>query len=205
MYRKKSLRYSIALFLLAIHAILIFFASDKKSDTVAILAGVDFETRKKEASRLIANGYSTSLMIPSRGELLHATHEGTLPVPLSINTKLRNFIMQTDNSNQDDQDRSGWPYARTHIEVLLAKDMMEAAGFFSAIIVSHPYHMRRSKMIATRVFGGDDYHLYFVPACNEMLNKKWWLSKNEWKWIVQEYVKIVWFLLYTHIPGLVHV
>ena len=92
----------------------------------------------------------------------------------------------------------------THLKILHAKSIMEKYGFKSAIFVSSPYHMRRIKMIATKAFEEDNHSLCFIPATFEKFNKKiWLLSKNDRQWILSEYAKIAWFLLYTRLPFLI--
>jgi len=50
---------------------------------------------------------------------------------------------------------------------------MESLGLTSGIFVSSPYHMRRIKVIAERVYrdaaGAPTYRLYFVPSRYETL------------------------------------
>ena len=210
-YKKNLVRYSILLLLLTTLAFLAFYASHYlvyadiplKSDVIILLAGRDLETKKKEASRLIKTGYATYLMIPSRKELLHLTGDGNLSVVPITGLHRQHFTIQMNTSTQDDENKGGWRYERTHIEVMVAKEMMEKAGFSSAIFMSSPYHMRRIKMIASRVFYGSDDRLYFVPTNREKLNRnRWWMNKNDRQWVVREYMKIAWFLLYTYVPFL---
>lgn len=94
-------------------------------------------------------------------------------------------------------------YEGTHLDVLLAKESILRAGFSSAIFVSHPYHMRRVKMIASKVFEDCKIDLFFIPTRHEGVNRSlWWLDNKERNLVVTEYLKIAWFLLYTTIPGL---
>ena len=79
----------------------------------------------------------------------------------------------------------------------MPKAMMDELGFKSANFVSSPYHMRRVKLIADRVFAGGNYNLSFVPSRYEETHKNlWWLNKYDLKWVLSEYSKIIWFLLY---------
>jgi len=66
-----------------------------------------------------------------------------------------------------------------------------------ANIVSSPYHMRRIKTIAGRVFS-EDYKLYFIPTRYQNVNKAVWrFDKKDFLSLFLEYLKIVWFLLYS--------
>lgn len=208
-YKKKLLIYCIPLFLFATFLSLAARASHYlayadipfKSDVIVLLASGDVEAKKKEAHRLINEGRATYLMIPSRKELLHLTRGGNLCVFPTTDLHRQSLTVEMDNLAQNNKGRSGWRYERTHIQVMVANEMMEKAGFSSAIFMSHPYHMRRIKMIASRLFAGNDYRLYFVPTNREKLNGNTWLmNKNDRQWVVREYIKIAWFLLYTYIP-----
>ena len=54
-----------------------------------------------------------------------------------------------------------------------------------------------------RDFDENKYNLYFVPSCREKFSKgRWWLCKDDRQWVVSEYFKIFWFLLYSYFPFL---
>lgn len=209
-HNDKHLNYCISLSLVAIFIVLAFYAphylvySDipHKSDTIILLVGPDIDARWKEVHWLIKNGHATHLIIPSSNQILHRTRDGTLPVITTTNINRQDLTKQMNNSKQNEHGNRR-RYEKTHIEVLLAKEMMERAGFSSAIFVSHPYHMRRIKMIAARVFDRPEYRLYFASTRYEKVNvNRWWLHKDDRQWVVGEYIKILWFLLYAYIPCL---
>jgi uncharacterized SAM-binding protein YcdF (DUF218 family) len=77
---------------------------------------------------------------------------------------------------------------------------MKKTEISSAIFVSNPYHMRRIKMIADKVFEGLHFKLHFVPSRHCKINNPWWLHKEDIKWITSEYIKIIWFWVYSHLP-----
>ena len=175
-----------------------------KSDAIIILAGADIETKKKEARRLINNGHATHLIIPNHKNTQHIARDGILIDTTTHKMTRQTLSLRFNNSHKNNYGKGRWRYERTHIEVLLAKEMMKKAGFTSAIFMSHPYHMRRIRMIAVRVFDETGFRLHFVPTRYEKLNKNWWwLSKDGRQWVLSEYVKIAWFLLYTYVPFLI--
>ena len=74
---------------------------------------------------------------------------------------------------------------------------MERLGISSAILVSSPYHMRRIKLIAERVFG-ERPTVCYVPTRYETPNEGFWLFNGyERKFVLTEYMKIGWFVLYS--------
>ncbi len=171
-----------------------------RSNVIVVLAGTDLETKIKEALRLINSGHAAIMIVPSRNQFLHLNGSEMLSLEKVGNIGQQKSTMHTDNSNHFINDNHLWGYERTHLELLTAKRMIEKEGVSSAIFISHPYHMRRIKIIAAKVFDGTDCRLHFVPTSHKVFNKNnWWLRKADLEWVVGEYIKIAWFLLYTHI------
>ena len=85
----------------------------------------------------------------------------------------------------------------THREVLRARKMMEHLSLTSANFVSSPYHLRRIKIIAGRVFDNKKYRITFVAAGKPAEKPYLWFTSSDcvW-WITREYAKIIWFLIY---------
>ncbi len=74
---------------------------------------------------------------------------------------------------------------------------MDGKGLTSAIFVSSPYHMRRIKLIANRVFIGTGYRMVFIPTRFEKRTEGlWFLHQSDIRKVASEYGKIVWFFLY---------
>ncbi len=167
-----------------------------KSDAVVLLIGSRVAPRREEVLRLIEDGYTRYIIIPSYGKIAdtglfsnQTTQTSQKPDPSLVRGR---FI-----------DISGYPkhYEDTHVEILEAKKMMDRAGFKSAIFVSSPYHMRRVSIIANTVFKGNGYRLTFVPSRYEQLNGPlWFLKKWDFDFVTKEYSKIIWFMLYRYFP-----
>ena len=86
--------------------------------------------------------------------------------------------------------------------MLFSKTLMDRFGYRSAILVSSPYHMRRIRIIAERVFGKGKYGLCFVPIRYESeATVSWFLRLWHLKFVSSEYVKIAWFEIYSLLPG----
>jgi uncharacterized SAM-binding protein YcdF (DUF218 family) len=85
----------------------------------------------------------------------------------------------------------------THIELLEAKRMMDEAHLHSAILVSSPYHMRRIRLIAGKVFGDGKQTFSCVPTSYERsFDGGGWLEKQRRDKFMSEYIKICWYLIY---------
>lgn len=153
----------------------------RKSDAVILFLGNEYRDRRAEATRLIRDGYADYLLIPAYGKLVKAAD------------------LDRSSRNGPPLRPSHYPgvYEDTHIEVLEAKKLMDRNGLTSAILVSSPYHMRRIRLIANRVFAGGGYRTTFVPTRFERPAKGFWfINGSAIRKVVGEYGKIAWFFLY---------
>jgi len=175
------------------------------SDAVVLFLGGEKGTREKEAHQLLRETYADCLIIPARGQVQKINPDGKLikiDLPLKPNTL-----------NLKPAATAAW-LEDTHEEALIARGIMEGLGINSAILVSAPYHMRRIKMIAESVFGnspplekggrgdldssGGRYRFTFVPTRYEAPGDGvWLLNERDRKFVLTEYTKIAWFLLYS--------
>lgn len=167
-----------------------------RSDVIVLFLGVEYTTRKKEAFKLIEEGYARHLIIPAHGKISEANLFSNQPgqiqtaQPTSIR---RNRIIGTGNYPKY--------YEDTHIEILEAKRMMDRSSFKTAIFVSSPYHMRRISLISRDVFKKGEYRVTYIPSRFEhQSGVLWFLNKDDRKQITREYLKIAWFLLYRFLP-----
>jgi hypothetical protein len=153
----------------------------RKSDAIILFLGNEYKDRRAEAVRLIRDGYADYLLIPAYGKLVKAA---------DVERSSRNGVPFRP---------SHYPgvYEDTHIEVLEAKKLMDRNGLKSAIFVSSPYHMRRIRLIANRVFTDGGYRTTFVPTRFEKpTNALWFLNGSAIRKVAGEYGKIAWFFLY---------
>ncbi|HME42736.1 MAG TPA: ElyC/SanA/YdcF family protein [Syntrophorhabdales bacterium] len=173
---------------------LVFSQTPEKSDAVILLVGVKDEARYREAVQLIREGYAEYLVIPALNKVMRALPDRSLtkalPVPLPPAGAYK----------------TGGETENTHLEIAQARRIMATMGFTSAIFVSSPYHMRRIKLIASRVFSGTantpTFRLYFVPTRYETHRLCcWFLKTRDLKFVSSEYAKMSWFLIYTCFPG----
>jgi len=155
-----------------------------KVDTVILFVGPDYQSRLNEAQYLMNEGYSKHLFVPA----------------LNKSFIFENGSLKVDKSHRKDMFKVGsYPdyFENTHIEVLEAKKMMEISGFTSAIFVSSSYHMRRIKIIVSKVFFGKNYILSFKSSRFDKPNSLF--SNVKWSNIKRfffEYIKIVAFCFY---------
>ncbi|EFK09732.1 conserved hypothetical protein [delta proteobacterium NaphS2] len=204
----------------------------KKADVVVLFVGPDFEARKKGTHLLINEGIADYLLIPAHRRVSKVIADDNggiarneIPSEMDgyfqdgwVNPFEKDYSMVRMKGQKERKDvetkvlkiKHSHPklfgnranLEDTHSEVLRAKEMMDAYGLKSAIFVSSPYHMRRIKIIAAKVFGQKNYDLSFVPTPYEKTcGPLWWTDSYCLKWVMGEYVKIPWFLSYEPFLG----
>jgi hypothetical protein len=175
---------------------LVYAEKPEKADSIVLLLGSKFTPRKEEAFKLIEDGYARYLIIPAYGKVSDAG----LFMGQPGESRPRPDTARSRGGAAHDKHYPKY-FEDTHIEVLEAKKMMDKAGFRSAIFVSSPYHMRRISIIAKQVFGKKEYRLTFVPSrFEEFKGSMWFINKRDLKFVVGEYSKIAWFMVYRFLP-----
>lgn len=152
-----------------------------QSDAVILFLGSD--DRKKEANRLLEEGYADYLIIPAFKQVFTHKH-----IPVRVP-----YARKVDSSG-------AYPgfYENTHVEVLQAKEIMNAMGLQSALMVSSSYHMKRIRIITESVFGDQAQGLRYVPARYEQVPEGFPdVLTADWAFIASELIKICWFYLYA--------
>lgn len=168
-----------------------------KSDVVVLFVGDDWEARQKQAVKLIADAYASSLIIPAYNTLSGLNTDGLL-VPID-----HNYLTGNSASLLKMQLQCPAYYEDTHFEVLEAQRIMTKLGFRSAIFVSSPYHMRRIKIITMAVFKEKSTHVRFLPAVIEKKDDNVLeLICRHFKGVSKELIKIAWFETYSRFPSI---
>ncbi len=140
-------------------------------------------------------GLADYLIIPARNQVQKRNAEGKL-IKIDLDLKLDHLKLNTPQSGSLKLKTASW-LEDTHQEALIARNTMERLGIRSAILVSAPYHMRRIKLIAGQVFG-DGMTVCYVPTRYDPPNDGFWLfNGRDRKFVMTEYAKIAWFLIYN--------
>ncbi len=161
-------------------------------DAVVVFLGDENRTREQEAEMLLLEGYARRLIIPALGEIRRITPDGRF-MPVTKDMGAGNLLFKLRKKAFYRK-----YYENTHIEVLEAKRLMAESGCRSAILVSSPYHMRRIRMIAGKVFGDGSLTFNCAPIAFEkhFYTVDWRVGYGR-ETILSEYVKIGWFLIYN--------
>jgi DUF218 domain len=178
-------------FILCAPQYLLYSSRYEKTDAIILLVGPDFNTRKREANKLIEQGMTDYLIVSGHNKI-YKINNNQIIEEISSNLLKSAADKKTDQAGE-------FYFEDTHLEIIEAKKIMEYYKLNSAIFISSPYHMRRIKLIASRVFNKNKNCFYFVPTRYEKVPDIFWqISLADWKKIIREYSKIVWFLIYIN-------
>jgi len=173
---------------------LLYSSKYEKADSIIILLGPDFNARKKEAYGLMNDGMADYLIIPAYYASYRVFEKGKLE-----------SMSPNSSSSKSDKKVNNAPtrfYEDTHWEIMEAQKIMSEYKLASAIFVSSPYHMRRIKIIVSKVFDINKGNFYFVPTRYEKAPADCRdLTLADWKKVTMEYGKILWFILYSAWPN----
>ena len=175
---------------------LAFAEKPVKADVIVLFVGPDWGARQHEAYRLMRDGYARYVIIPAYNRLSSvAKVDEFRPIEKDLFPGNSASLLKKLHNYPD-------YYEDTHFEVLEAKRIMSKLGFRSAIFVSSAYHMRRIKLITSRVFRNEQATVAFVPAQYEQTPAGVWSFERygrNW-WVGNELPKIAWFLVYESLP-----
>ncbi len=158
-----------------------------------VMLGSEFAARKREAVSLIEKGVADTLLIPAWRQVIRYQGGGrkeagkkTVMVAGRPQVSVKIFGRRLDL------------YENTHLELLLAREMMEKLGMKSAVVVSSPRHLRRVQIIAGQVFAGGGYEIGLQSASLKISSPLDCLQSGPCReHVASEYLKIAWFLVYS--------
>jgi hypothetical protein len=165
----------------------------EKADCVIAMLGGDFVERKREALSLIEEGVADTLLIPAWRKMIRygggnrkLTEKKTVAVAGRPQKSISLFGQRID------------VYENTHLELLLAREMMVKLGLKSVVVVSSPYHMCRIQLIAGKVFAEGGYDIGLKSTSLKSYDSLTCMQSGRCrKHVAGEYLKIAWFLVYS--------
>ena len=149
----------------------------KKADVIIVLSGES--NRVVEAADLYKKGLADYLIMTggsSDGKV--SLSEGMRRHAVSLGVPRESIILEPKA-------------ASTYQHPELVKPIMQALGFKSAIVVSSPYHMRRSAMLFDRVFHKSGIELMYYPVQGGWFDPdSWWTKAVSRRAVKMEYAKL---------------
>jgi len=175
------------LFLRGAGAFLIIADELTMSDAIVVLGGGG-ERRLNEALKLYEEKYGRIIILTETGEWVE---EYDYMQSFDIQIQLLNNGIPKGNILITDSEVSS-----TFEEAKAVRQLLERRQFSSAIIVTDPYHTKRTSIIFNDVFSGSDIQISFDPVNPSWYNSKtWFLSSDGWKFTSLEYIKLLAYML----------
>lgn len=152
------------------------------ANAIVMLSGGD-DSRMAEALSLYRDGYAKVIILTETGRQLEnfdTLHSTDIRIQLLNNGIPSGNILLTDVKVSSTLD-----------EAYAVKKLLTNQQFTSAIIVTDPYHIRRTALIFRNVFGDSPIKLIFRPVRGSWFNSRtWFLSFDGWKFTSLEYLKL---------------
>jgi len=151
----------------------------KKADVIIVLGGGG-NKRVEEAARLYKKGYS-KYMIMTGGLNIVQTNEAK---------RMRHHATHLDIP---DENIILEPKAQhTYEHPIFVKPIIQARGFRSAIVVSSPFHMRRTAMLFDRAFKNSGIKFIYYPVQDSWFKiDEWWKNDTFRRIVSNEYKKLI--------------
>jgi uncharacterized SAM-binding protein YcdF (DUF218 family) len=168
-------------------AILVTADPLQPSDAAVVLSGGD-NTRIDEAVRLYEDKYMQYIVLTE-------TEEPHPELGAEYSTLMRYITMQKGVPGSQviitkQQSES------TFEEAEAVRTLMKQRGWDSLIVVTDPYHTFRTRLIFRQAFSGEDMHVAVHPVRGHWYTSTgWWLHKEGWRVTIQEYIKVLGFLI----------
>lgn len=162
----------------------------EKANAIVILSGGD-ETRMSEALDLYEEGYADIVILTETGrelENLDVLHSFDMRIQLMNNGVPSGNILITDHI-----------VGSTVDEAVAVKNLLTNRQFNSAIIVTDPYHTKRTSIIFREIFADSPIKLMIRPVASSWYNSRsWFLSRRGWQFTLLEYLKLTGYYLGIH-------
>ena len=151
---------------------LIVNEAPQKSDVIIVLGG-DAANRVPYGAELFKLGYADKVLLSGHAMIGPALSSG---IPLSA------ILME-------DQSQTTFENGKYSLKIV------KEQGYKSAIVVTSPYHTRRSSIIFAQLFKGIDLTICPVPY-DPTMTHNWWKDSNSRQFVISEYLKLVWHYLF---------
>ena len=153
------------------------------ADVIVVLSG-GTESRMNEALSLYKEDYSKIMVLTETGEQTEGyenLNSFDMRIQLMNNGVPSGNILITDLTVNTTVD-----------EAVAIRDLMQNRQYNSAIVVTDPYHTRRSKLIFNQVFDGTGIDIILHPVRSSWYNSRiWFTSVKGWQFTLLEYAKLI--------------
>ncbi len=158
-----------------------------------LITGPVMKARQQYARELQQKKYGRIILVPASSKIINSDGR-----TVTFNKAMRHDKGRSASDKTRDIQHFCKYMEDTHRELILGKRMMLALGLHSVIIVSSPYHMRRIRLIASRVFDSRTFRLNFTATpYGPRPSMMWWADRDQRWWVFNEWIKLAWFIIYA--------
>ena len=158
----------------------------EKADAVVVLSGGEID-RLDRAVEVISDGYARYLILTDTDEKA-ANGRKVTDYLFSEATRRGITVPQIDITNHT--------VTSTVEEAAAVRDLMEERGWQRCIVVTDPFHSRRTRFLFRQAFRGSGLDVSVVPVQGSWYRSgTWFLSREGWRTTLSEWGKLVaaWF------------
>jgi uncharacterized SAM-binding protein YcdF (DUF218 family) len=148
---------------------------------VVLFVGPDMQARRKAADQILCQGLARYLIVPAHGQVYRCLQGGEeapeLISPPTIDGESVQPVAVALELLRIAED--------THIEMLMAYQTIQRSSLEATVFVSSPYHMRRIKIMADRLFEASGLETRFVATPYETTGGNlWWTDRRQISWVL---------------------
>lgn len=161
----------------------LIIADELQPASAIVIMGGGGEPRMAEALELYRDRLARIIILTETGEYIE---EFEYLQSFDIRIQLMNNGVPSGNILITDSEVSS-----TLEEAVAVQKILKSRQMNSAIIVTDPYHTKRTSIVFNDVFADDEISLYFHPVTPSWYNSRtWFLSGEGWKFTLLEYIKL---------------
>jgi len=162
----------------------LIIADDLTPVDAIIIMGGGGEGRMNEALELYNEKYARIIILTETGERIE---EFDYLQSFDLRIQLLNNGIPSGNILITESEVTS-----TLEEAHAVKQLLERRQLSTAIIVTDPFHTKRTSIIFGDVFSEQDIKLYFRPVTPSWYTSRtWFLTADGWKFTILEYVKLL--------------
>lgn len=154
------------------------------ADTVIPLGGAEDSSRLEQAAQIYKDGFAHWIILTETGEVYPKTNT---PLTSIYRKELEKMGVPEDAIRITEKIASStWGEAR------VVRKLMLREGFQSCIVVTDPYHTRRTKIVFGDEFSPHGLDLIVRPTRTSWYRPStWWMQKAGWNVVLSEYSKLL--------------
>lgn len=156
----------------------------RPADVIHVIAGDDYRTTY--AIQLYKQGYARMLFFTGGWCQYHGYYHGAHALQLALEAGIPQHAIAYDDST----------VTSTYDEALLLNKFIlgNQAAYHTVIVVSDPYHMRRSQWTYRHIIGkGLSVLMAPVPFDRTPFKQQWWTDSASTSYVKEEYQKLIYY------------